>query len=123
MGWLKWMLIGLGLVVVLAVVIVMAVGHLSSGGNPVETMSMTVGDRTITVSGHYKTMTQETTAEGMKIVVDDHVIAATSGELTIDGKPQAFDPSQDVEIFINEKGGVEAKIAAPDAGNAGKAPG
>jgi hypothetical protein len=121
MSWLKWMLIGLGLVVVLAVVIVIAVGHWSSGEKRLETMSMTVGDRTITVSGHYKTMTQETTAEGMKIVVDDHVIAATPGELTIDGKPQAFDPSQDVEIYVNEKGGVEAKVS-PDAGNAGKAP-
>ncbi|MGZ5850011.1 MAG: hypothetical protein ACXWJN_05425, partial [Methyloceanibacter sp.] len=63
---------------------------------------------------HYKRMRQETMAEGMKIVVDGHVIAATPGELSIDGKPQSFEPDQDVQITINEKGAVEVKPASSD---------
>jgi len=114
MTWLKRILIGLAIVVVLVIVIVLAISHWSSGGQVVETMSMTVGNRTITVSGHYKTMRQETMADGMKVTIDGHVIAATPGELSIDGKPQTFDPDQDVEITINDKGVVEAKPASSD---------
>lgn len=114
MTWLKRILIGLAIVVVLVIAIVLAVSHWSSGGQVVETMSMTVGNRTITVSGHYKTMRQETMADGMKVTIDGHVIAATPGELSIDGKPQTFDPDQDVEITINDKGVVEAKPASSD---------
>ena len=120
MSWLKLVLIGLGIVVALAVIMVITVGKWSSGDRVVETMSMTVGDRTITVSGHYKEMTQETTADGIKIIVDKHVIAATPGELIIDDKPQAFDPSQDIEIFVKEDGGLEAK-PAQGAATSGKA--
>jgi hypothetical protein len=116
MTWLKRILIGLAIAVVLVIAIILMVSHWSPGGQIVETMSMTVGNRTITVSGHYKTMTQETLADGMKIVVDGHVIAATPGEITIDGKPQSFEPDQDVEVTINEKGGVEAKAASSDGG-------
>lgn len=116
MTWLKRILIGLATIAVLVILIVLAVSHWSPGGQVVETMSMTVGNRTITVSGHYKQMTQETMAEGMKVVVDGHVIAATPGEITIDGNSQNFEPDQDVEITINEKGRVEAKAASSDGG-------
>ena len=122
MSWLKLILIGLAIAVALVIAILLAVSHWSSGGQVVETMSMTVGNRNITVSGHYKTMTQESMADGMKITVDRHVITATPGELTIDGKPQSFDPNQDVEIWVNEKGEVEAKAASPDAGAADSPP-
>jgi hypothetical protein len=114
MTWLQRILIGLAIVVVLVIALVLAISHWSPGGQVVETMSMTVGKRTVTVSGHYKHMSQETMAEGMKIIVDGHVIAATPGELSIDGKPQSFEPDQDVEITINEKGAVEAKPASSD---------
>lgn len=114
MTWLKRILIGLAIVVVLVIAIVLAVSHWSSGGQVVETMSMTVGNRTITVSGYYKHMSQESMAEGMKVIIDGHVISATPGELSIDGKPQSFEPDQDVDIFINEKAGVEAKPASSD---------
>jgi hypothetical protein len=116
MTWLKRILIALAIVVVLVILIVLAISHWSSGGQVVETMSMTVGNRNITVSGYYKHMTQESMAEGMKVVVDGHVITATPGEITIDGNPQNFEPDQDVEITINEKGGVEAKAAGSDGG-------
>ena len=75
---------------------------------------MSVGQRTITVS-HYKDMTQETLADGVKIVVDGHVITATPDAITIDGKTQTFDPTQDVEITVDENGAVQAKTLSADA--------
>lgn len=122
MTWLKRILIGLAIIVVLVIAIVLAISHWSPGGRAIETMSMTVGNRTITVSGHYKTMSQETMADGMKVIIDGHVIAATPGELAIDGAVQSFEPSQDVEIWIDEKGGVQAKAASSDGAGPEQAP-
>jgi hypothetical protein len=113
MTWLKGGLIGLGIVVVLVIAIVAALGLLSSGGGH-EVRHISVGQRTITVS-HYKGMTQESIADGVKIVADGHVISATPDAITIDGTAQSFDPAQDVEITIDEKGGIEAKALSPDA--------
>jgi hypothetical protein len=79
-----------------------------------EVRHISVGQRTITVS-HYKNLTQETTADGVKIVVDGHTITATADAITIDGKAQTFDPTQDVEITIDEKGAVQAKTLSADA--------
>jgi hypothetical protein len=115
MTWLKGGLIGLGIVVVVVVVIaiVAALGLLSSGSGH-EVRHISIGQRTITIS-HYKGMTQESIADGVKIVADDHVISATPDAITIDGAVQSFDPTQDVEITIDEKGTIEAKALSPDA--------
>jgi len=113
MTWLKGLLIALGLVVVLVFAIIAALGVLTSDKGK-EVRHISVGQRTITVS-HYKNLTQETTAEGVKIVVDGHVIAANPDAITIDGKPQTFDPTQDVEITIDEAGAVQAKSVSADA--------
>jgi hypothetical protein len=129
MTWLKWVLIALGIVVVLVIAIIAALGLLTSGGGK-EVRHISVGQRTISVS-HYKDMTQESVADGVKIVADGHVITATPDAITIDGKTQDFDPSQDVDISIDAKGGVEAKAitpapgpdaASPDAGGSDDAP-
>ena len=130
MTWLKGVLIAVGIVVVLVIGILAALGLLTSGGGH-EVRHISVGQRTLTVS-HYKDMTQESIADGVKIVADDHVITATPDAITIDGKTQDFDPSQDVEINIDEKGGLEAKAmspaapgpdaASPDAGGSDDAP-
>ena len=129
MPWLKWVLIALGVVVVLVIAIIAALGSLTSGGGK-EVRHISIGERTISVS-HYKDMTQELIADGVKIVADGHVITATPDAITIDGKEQAFDPSQDVEINIDEKGGIEAKAmstapgpdaASPDAGGSDDSP-
>jgi hypothetical protein len=111
MTWLKWMLIALGIVVVLLIAIIAALGLLTSSGGK-EVRHISVGQRTISVS-HYKDMIQESIADGVKIVADGHVITATPDVIAIDGKTQDFDPSQDVEISIDAKGGVEAKAASP----------
>ena len=109
MTWLKGLLIALGLVVVLVFAIIAALGLLTSDkGKEV------IGQRTITVS-HYKDLTQETTADGVKIVVDGHTITATPDAIAIDGKAQTFDPTQDVEITVDETGAVQAKTLSADA--------
>ena len=64
---------------------------------------------------HYKNLTQEATADGVRIMVDGHTIAATADALTIDGSAQTFDPAQDVEITVDESGAVQAKQLSPDA--------
>jgi hypothetical protein len=113
MSWLKGLFIALGLVAVLVFVIIAALGMLSSDEGK-EVRHISVGQRTITVM-HYKNMTQETTADGVKIVIDGHVITATADAITIDGKAQTFDPTQDVEITVDESGAVQAKTLSADA--------
>jgi hypothetical protein len=65
----------------------------------------------VTVS-HFKTFTQESTADGVKIEVDGHVVEATPEEITIDDVEQSIDPSQDVEITVDESGQITAKAVA-----------
>lgn len=113
MSWLKWVLIGLGIVVLLVLGMLWSLGMLSDAPEK-EVRHLSVGQRTITVS-HYRDMTQETMAEGVKIVADGHVITATADAITVDGKPISIDPTQDVEILIDIDGKLEAKGVAPGA--------
>ena len=113
MTWLKGLLIALGLVVVLVFAIIAALGLLTSDKGK-EVRHISIGQRTITVS-HYKGLTQETTADGVKIVVDGHTVTATPDAIAIDGKAQTFDPTQDVEITVDETGAVQAKTLSADA--------
>jgi hypothetical protein len=113
MSWVKGLLIGLGAVAVLVFAIIAALGMLGSGGGK-EVRHISMGQRTITVS-HFKNLTQETTADGVRIMVDGHNIVATNDAITIDGKAQTFDPTQDVEITVDESGAVQAKTLAADA--------
>ena len=113
MTWLKGLLVAIGLVVVLVVAIVAVLGGLGSNKTK-EVRHISIGQKTITVS-HYKDLTQETTAEGVKIVVDGHTITATADAISVDGKPQNFDPTQDIEIAVDETGAVQAKAVGPEA--------
>jgi hypothetical protein len=113
MTWLKGLLIALGLVVLLVFAIIAALGLLTSDKGK-EVRHISIGQRTITVS-HYKDLTQETTADGVKIVVDGHTVTATPDAIAIDGKAQTFDPTQDVEITVDETGAVQAKTLSADA--------
>jgi hypothetical protein len=111
MTWLKGMLIALGLVVAIAIAIVAALGLLSSEKGR-EVRHISVGERTVSIS-HFKDFAQESTADGVKIVVDGHVVEATPDEITIDGAEQSIDPSQDVEITVDEAGKITAKGLTP----------
>ena len=118
MTWLKRILIGLGIVLVLLIAIVFLVGNWGSApSGPVnQTISMTVGTRTVTVGGHYKDMTQESLADGIKVTIDGHVIIVSADQLTVDGKTQVLEPGQDVEVLVDEKGAVSVKLVRSDAG-------
>lgn len=111
MSWLKWGVIALGAVLVLVLAMLAGLGMLSDAPEK-DIRHISVGQRTITVS-HYKNMTQESLADGVKIVADGHVIMATAEAITIDGKPLDVDPSLDVEILIDENGNVESKTVTP----------
>ena len=96
-----------------------------------EVRHISTGQRTITVS-HLKDFTQESTADGVKMVVDGHVITASPDAITIDGEAQSLDPTQDVEITVDETGKVTATALSagapsadamnPDEGGSGEAP-
>ena len=117
MTWLKRILIGLGIVLVLLIALVVVAGYWTPDEKSVtQTMSMTVGSRTVTVGGHYKDMTQESLADGIKVVIDGHVIIVSADQLTVDGKTQVLEPGQDVEVLVDDKGVVEVKLVRSDAG-------
>ena len=123
MTWLKRILIGLGIVLVLLIALVVVAGYWTPAEKPVsETRSMTVGSRTVTVGGHYKNMTQESLADGIKVTVDGHVIVVSADQLTVDGKTQVLEPDQDVEVWVDEKGAVSVKIVNSDADGPTHAP-
>jgi hypothetical protein len=113
MSWLKRILIGLGIVVVLLFAILFAIGLLTPDeGSVSQTMSMTVGSRTVTVGGHYKDMTQESLADGVKVTIDGHVILVSGDQLTVDGNTQVLEPGQDVEVLVDKDGKVSVKLVA-----------
>ena len=113
MTWLKRILIGLGIVLVLLIGILFAIGFLTTDeGSVTQTMSMTVGSRTVTVGGHFKSMTQESLADGIKVVIDGHVIIVTADQLTVDGNTQVLEPGQDVEVLVDKDGKVSVKLVA-----------
>ncbi len=114
MSWLKRILIGLGIVLVLLIGLVLVAGHWGAeqGGGGTQSLSMTVGGRTVTVGGHYQSMTQESLADGVKVVVDGHKILVSGDQLTVDGKTQVLEPGQDVDIVVGENGDLSVKVVA-----------
>ncbi len=82
-------------------------------------MSVTVGHRTVTIGGQYKSVTQESMADGMSIKVDGHEITLTGDQLTIDGKTQVLEPDQNVEIWVDDKGQVYGQGGACRRGRVG----
>jgi hypothetical protein len=122
MSWGRRILIGASLVLVLLIALVLVIGSLSVEQGPAtQSMSMTVGERTVTVSGHYKSMTQESLADGVKIVVDGHEILVSGDQLTLDGKTQVLESDQDVEILVDEKGALSVKFVSADSGSSADA--
>jgi hypothetical protein len=116
MTWLIRILVGLGVVLALVIVFVLVIGNWGAGGPPTQALSMAVGQRTVTVAGHYKDVTQESTADGIKVVVDGHEIVVSPDQLTVDGKVQDLDPAHDVLVYVKKAGGVEVKAARHDDG-------
>jgi len=121
MIWLKRILIGAGIVFALLVALIVAAGYFAPGGPGTQSMSMTVGNRSVTVSGYYKNMTQESLADGVKVVVDGHEILVSGDQLTVDGKTQVLESGQNVEVLVDEAGAVAVKVVGSDGGAANAA--
>ena len=121
MTWLKRLLIGGGIVLALIVTLVVLAEYWGKApeGPGTQTLSMTVGNHTVTVGGAYKEMTQESMADGMKVVVDGHEITLNVDQLTVDGKTQVIEPTQNVEIWADEAGAVQVKVVNAGAAGAG----
>jgi hypothetical protein len=106
-------LIAFGVVLALVLVFLM-MGNWGSTV-PSRTVEASFGDHLVTIKGHYKDLTQETVAEGLLITVDGQKIAVTDGQITAAGLTHALQPGQNVEILVNEKGGIE--VGAAPSGN------
>jgi hypothetical protein len=119
MAWLKKGLIGLGIALALLITILAVIGFLTPSGAPTQALTMTVGNHSVTVAGHYKDLTQESTADGVKVKVDGHEIVLNGDQLTMDGKTQVLEPDQNVTIYVDEEGAVDVKLEKESAADAG----
>ena len=122
MSWLLRILAGLGIVLALVIVFVLVIGHWGTREDATQAMSMTVGNRTVTVAGHYKDMRQESIANGIKVVVDGHDIEITDDQLSVDGKTEMVEPDQDLTVYVGENGKVQVKVAHESEGAPEEAP-
>ncbi len=108
-------LIGLGIVFALLIAIVLVVGNLGDATPETQALSISLGNRTVTVAVHYKDLTQESRADGVKVVVDGHEVSLTDDQLMVDGKAQVLEPDKDVEIYVYKDGKVEVKVVEEKA--------
>jgi hypothetical protein len=117
MTWMRRIVIGASIVLVLLIALVLAAGYWTVDEKSVmQTTSLPVGDRTLTVGGHFKNMRQESLADGIKVVIDGHEIVISGDQLTVDGKTQVLEPDQDVEVLVDDKGAVSVKLVTSDSG-------
>jgi hypothetical protein len=122
MSWLLRILAGLGIVLALVIVFVLVIGNWGASDDTTQALSMTVGNRTVTVAGHYKDMTQESIANGMKVVVDGHEVVVTDDQLSVDGKTEVVEPDQDVMVYVDEDGKVQVKLVNESEGASEETP-
>ena len=118
MSWLMRILVGLGLVLALVIVIVLVIGNIGTREEATQAISMTVGNRTVTVAGHYKDMTHESVADGMKVIVDGHEILITTDQLSVDDKTEMLEPDEDVTVYVAKDGNVQVKVVSDGKGTA-----
>jgi len=122
MSWLLRILAALGIILALVIVFVLVIGNWGARDDSTQALSLSVGNRTVTVAGHYKDMTQESISNGMKVIVDGHEIQVTDDQLTVDGKTQVLEPDQDVMVYVAEDGKVQVKIVQESEGAPEEAP-
>lgn len=122
MSWLMRILVGLGLVLALVIVLVLVIGNIGTREETTQAISVTVGNRTVTVAGHYKDMTQESVADGIKVIVDGHEVLITTDQLSVDGKMETLEPDEDVTVYVTNDGNVQVKVVAQSEGASEEAP-
>ncbi len=111
MTWLTRIVIGASIVLVLLIAFVLVAAYWSPDPGSVtqQTVSMTVGSRTVTIGGH---LTQDSLTDGITVVVDGHEIVVGADQLTVDGKTQVLEPNQDVEVLVDKSGVLSVKLVA-----------
>jgi len=110
MSWLMRILGAVGVVLAIVIVMVLIVGRLGTGEDTTQALALAVGNRTINVAGHFKDMTQESIADGVKIVVDAHEVVVSGDQLSVDGRTEVLEPDQDVMIYVAKDGRLQVKI-------------
>ncbi|ODS01134.1 hypothetical protein AUC68_12210 [Methyloceanibacter methanicus] len=111
MVWIMRGLVGVALALGLVIVFVLLIGNTGSRDDGTESTSLTVGSRTVTVAGHYKTLSQESVADGVKIIVEGHEIMVTEDQLSMDGNAQVLEPEENVTVFVAKNGSVRVSVA------------
>jgi hypothetical protein len=122
MSWLMRILAALGIILALVIVIVLAIGNIGTRDDETQALSITVGSHTITVAGHFKDMTQESMAEGIKVAVDGHEITIAEDQLSVDGKTQVLEPDQNVMVYVAKDGRLQVKLVDASEGPPAEAP-
>jgi hypothetical protein len=112
--WRRRILIGAGVALALLIGLVLIAAYFTPGGPVAQSISVTVGDRTVTVGGHYKSIAQEDLADGLSVKVDGHDILLSGDQLTVDGETQVLEPGRDVEIWVDESGKVSIKVVSAE---------
>lgn len=116
MSWLMRILVALGLVLALVIVIVLVIGNIGTREEATQAISLTVGNRMVTIAGHYEDMTQESVADGIKVIVDGHELLVTTDQLSVDGKTEVLGPDEDVVVYVSKNGEVQVKVVPASEG-------
>lgn len=125
MSWLIRIMAAIGIVLALVIVIVLLIGNIGIREPGIEPIALTAGNRTVTIAGHYTNLTQETFADGIKIVIDAHEVVVSTDQLSVDGETQVLGSDQDVTVYIAKDGTIQVGIveASDDSAENEGAPG
>jgi len=110
MVWIMRGLVAIALALGLVILIVLLIGNIGAGGDGKEITALTVGSRTVTVAGHYETLSQESVADGVKIIVEGHEIMVTADQLSVDGAAQVLEPEENVTVAVSKNGAIKVTL-------------
>ena len=110
MVWIMRGLVAIALALGLVILIVLLIGNIGSRDDGREVTALTVGSRTVTVAGHYETLSQESVADGVKIIVEGHEIMVTADQLSVDGQDQVLEPEENVTVTVSKGGDVRVRV-------------
>jgi len=111
MAWIMRILVALAFGLGLVIVFVVLIGNVGTRDKGTEATTLAVGDHTVTVAGHYKNLSQESVADGIKIIVEGHEIMVTGDQLSVDGKAEVLEPEENVTVYVAKDGTAQVKVA------------
>ena len=118
MSWLIRIMAAIGIVLALVIVIVLLIGNVGTRESGTEPITLTAGNRAVTIAGHYTNFTQETFADGIKIIVDGHEVVVSADQLSVDGETQVLESDHDVTVYVAKDGTIQVGIVEPVDGAA-----